>query len=336
MMTNFKNFGLLFLSGLIAFFTSCDSPQNVPPVNNTLVKEVVVPDFNQDSAYAYVAAQCNFGPRVPNTKAHDLCATYFVQKLTDFGLQVQVQEFKSRAYNGLTLNGKNIIASLNPEKEQRILLCAHWDSRPYADHDPDPKNHYKPIDGANDGASGVGVLMEIARIIDKNQPNIGVDIVLFDLEDYGEHKSSNTNSQDSWGLGSQYWSAQPHKAGYQARFGILLDMVGAKNPTFTKEHFSMLYASGVVDKVWMSAAKLGYGQNFIDVRAGAVTDDHYYINKIIGIPTIDIIHYVQGSESGFYPHWHTMNDNISQIDPASLKIVGQTVLHVLFNEPVGN
>lgn len=324
------------LSILIVVVSACTSCQQDNSGNQTTsaadTTAVVIPQFNKDSAYSYVAAQCAFGPRVPNTKAHDLCANYFVENLKRFGLEVQVQEFKARAFDGTTLNGKNIIASTQPENPNRILLCAHWDSRPFADNDPDPKNFYKAIDGANDGASGAGVLMEIARILGTNKTNLGIDIVLLDLEDFGAHKNAEERSEDSWGLGSQYWSQQPHKPGYTARFGILLDMVGAKNPIFTKEHYSVTYASGILDKVWMHAAKLGYGKYFPDMNEGAVTDDHVYINKNLGIPTIDIIHYDTQSGTGFYPYWHTIKDNMEQIDAETLNIVGVTLLSVIFNE----
>lgn len=145
----------------------------------------VYPAFNGDSAFNFVKRQVDFGPRVPNTEASIRCATWMMQTLQRYTPHVQVQQFKARAYNGLILNGRNIIASFNLDAKARILLASHWDSRPYADHDPDPANHRKPIDGANDGASGVGVLLELARIMHQHTPSIGVDIVLFDAEDYG-------------------------------------------------------------------------------------------------------------------------------------------------------
>lgn len=315
--------------------TSCGNESPTPSTPNKAVakKEVIVPEFNQDSAYRYVKEQVDFGPRVPGSKAHTECAAYFVNKFKSFGAQVTEQKIKARAFDGKILSGVNIVASYNPDAQKRILLCAHWDSRPFADNDPDKTNYNTPIDGANDGASGVGVLMEIARQIQAQPIGVGIDIVLFDLEDYGQpHESKLPKMQDSWALGSQYWSKTPHTPGYRARYGILLDMVGAKDAVYTKEYFSMGYASGIVEKVWKHAAQLGYGDVFLNIEAGSVMDDHVYINKYAQIPTIDIIHHVEGSETSFFQHWHTVNDNMDAIDPISLNIVGRVVLDVIYHE----
>ena len=330
-----RNIIHLFVITLLAVgMASCENETPAPakPKKQETKKAVIVPEFNQDSAYRYVKEQVDFGPRVPNSKAHGQCASYFVQKFKSFGAEVTEQKFKSRAFDGTILNGVNIIASYNPSAHKRILLCAHWDSRPFADNDPDPKNHNTPIDGANDGASGVGVLMEIARQIQANPMDIGIDIVLFDLEDYGQPQGSTyPQVEDSWGLGAQYWSKTPDPNGARAQFGILLDMVGAENITFTKEYFSVYYASGVVEKVWNKAAQLGYSNIFINREAGAVTDDHVYVNKLAKIPTIDIIHHVEGSQS-FFPYWHTLKDNMDAIDPNSLNIIGVVLMNVIYNE----
>ncbi|MDK2908766.1 MAG: hypothetical protein PWR20_333 [Bacteroidales bacterium] len=294
----------------------------------------VYPAFNGDSAFNFVKRQVDFGPRVPNTEASIRCATWMMQTLQLYTPHVQVQQFKARAYNGLILNGRNIIASFNLDAKARILLASHWDSRPYADHDPDPANHRKPIDGANDGASGVGVLLELARIMHQQTPSIGVDIVLFDAEDYGPPSDLQTDEgNDWWGLGSQYWSRNPHQPGYQARYGILLDMVGVQNPTFPMEGFSLYYASSVVKKVWDVAATLGYGSAFIPEPGGYITDDHYYVNKIARIPMINIIHLERNPDGGtFYPYWHTMGDSIDKVDENSLQMVGEVLVKVIYDE----
>ena len=143
------------------------------------------PSFNADSAYAYVEKQVSFGYRVPNTPAHKACGDYLVSELKRFGAQVYEQEATLKAYDGTPLESRNIIGSFNPDKDKRILLFAHWDTRPYSDHDPDPANHKKPLDGADDGASGVGALLEIARQMGMKAPEVGVDIIFFDAEDYG-------------------------------------------------------------------------------------------------------------------------------------------------------
>ncbi|MEE4178582.1 MAG: M28 family peptidase [Bacteroides sp.] len=321
---------------IMLFAIACSNSGNRQAGNNPAAKNntpsVQVPVFNQDSAYAYVASQVAFGPRVPNSEAHQQTAHWLATTLGRFADTVQVQQAKVRAYDGTVLNISNIVASFKPGASSRILLCAHWDSRPYADFDPDPANHYTPIPGANDGASGVGVLIEIARVLSQNEPGIGIDIVLFDAEDYGEHEQSNQNAEDSWGLGSQYWSNTPHRHDYNARFGILLDMVGAGGAQFRQEGFSMFYAPNIVRKVWATARRIGYGAYFVEQQGGYVTDDHYYVNKIRNIPTINIIHQEDNNLHGFFPQWHTLEDDMDIIDPNTLKAVGQTVLAVIFEE----
>ena len=274
--------------------TSCGGSKKKNNIIDTITNKpsVNVPVFNEDSAYSYVEKQVKFGPRVPNTPAQTKCAEYLAGKLKSFLGNVIVQETKVKAYNGKMLTCKNIIASYKPEINDRIFLSSHWDSRPYADNDPDPKNFNTPIDGANDGASGVGVLIEIARQIKLNNPPIGLDIILFDAEDYGQPEfSKEPKDETTWCLGSQYWAKNPHKLKYYAKYGILLDMVGGRNATFPKEEYSLIYAPDVVRNVWNDAFKAGYSNYFIDDSPGQqIIDDHLYINKIIGIPTIDIIH----------------------------------------------
>jgi hypothetical protein len=287
-------------------------------------------DFDAASAYGYVKKQVEFGPRVPNTPAHEACAEWFAKTLKQWTPDVVVQSFQAKAFDGKVLNGKNIIASFNVEAKDRILLCAHWDSRPFADHDPDPANHYKPVMGANDGASGAGVLLEVARQLSLKKPAAGVDIVLLDLEDYGEHSDWRGNaSPDSWCLGSQYWARNPHRPGYAARFGILLDMVGAFDAVFPMDGTSMYFAPAVMKKVWGIAAGLGFSKYFLAKETDPLIDDHLYINSKAGIPTIDIIHYDSARE-GFPASWHTVGDTLDKIDVETLRAVGRTVLAVVF------
>lgn len=290
------------------------------------------PEFNSDSAYYFIEKQVAFGPRVPNTKEHAACADWLKNKLSSFnGWEVQIQEFKARAFDDKILNGKNIIASYNKNASKRILLFAHWDTRPFADQDSIDKN--KPIPGANDGGSGVGVLLEIGRQISLNPINIGVDIILFDAEDYGQPDGTMIpRKPDTYCLGSQYWAKNPHLPGYRAYYGILLDMVGAKDATFTMEATSMYYASNVVEKIWAVAHKLGYGNYFLYKRTDGITDDHYYVNTIANIPSIDIIQHDPETRSNFGKYWHTHDDNMDVIDRNTLKAVGQTLLQVLYNE----
>ena len=291
-----------------------------------------VPEFNADSAYTYVEKQVAFGPRVPNSEAHKACANYLADELKRFGAKTFVQEANLTAYDGTRLSSYNIIGSYNPDMDNRVLLFAHWDSRPYSDHDPDPANHRKPLDGADDGASGVGALLEIARQLQMKDPGIGVDIIFFDAEDYGTPEFVDDYKPDTWCLGTQFWTRNTHVPNYRAKYGILLDMVGGRGATFFKEYQSVRAAAPIVEMVWSAARNLGYGKHFINADGGAVTDDHQYVISGLGIPCIDIINYDPDSEKGFPDYWHTQRDNMSNIDRETLKAVGQTVLHVIYNE----
>lgn len=287
------------------------------------------PVFDAASAYGFVKAQVEFGPRVPGTPAHAACADWFVRTLKQWTPVVVVQSFQAKAFDGTILNGKNIVASFNAGAADRILLCAHWDSRPFADHDPDPANRTKPVMGANDGASGVGVLLEVARLLSLMKPASGVDIVLFDLEDYGEHRDWRGNaSPDSWCLGSQYWARNPHRPGYKARYGVLLDMVGASDAVFPRDGTSLYFAPAVVKMVWETARGLGYSRYFLDRESDPLIDDHLYINQIARIPTVDIIHY-DPDRGSFVSSWHTVGDTLDKIDANTLKAVGRTVLALI-------
>jgi hypothetical protein len=291
-----------------------------------------VPVFNADSAYYFVERQVLFGPRVPNTQPHIEAGNWLFETLAGFSDTVYVQSSKVRASDGTILDIRNFIGSFQPDKVNRILLCAHWDSRPWADHDPDPANHYKPIAGANDGASGVGVLLEIARLLHITAPHVGVDIIFFDGEDYGQHRLTDTRDNDSWALGSQLWSTRPHTPDYNARFGILLDMVGARDATFKHEGYSMMYAPNIVRRVWNTARNAGYGSFFVNTEGGYIIDDHYYINRNRHIPVINIIDQRDNTPHGFFPYWHTVGDTMDVIDAQTLKAVGQTVLTVIWND----
>ncbi len=295
------------------------------------------PQFSGDSAWHYAEAQTLFGPRTPNSAAHKACKAYLVATLKRFGASVTEQSFTVRAWDGNDLKATNIIASLFPEKQERIMLCAHWDSRPWADQDPNPGNHKKPVLGANDGASGVGVLMEIARILGNKDltafPSVGIDLVLFDVEDYGTPTwFEGEKREDSWCLGSQYWSKQASGSGYKARYSILLDMVGDQKPTFHWESYSLANAPSVVSKVWNAASSLGYGNLFLSREGGYITDDHLPVNQLAKIPCIDIIDFNPAKPTGFPSYWHTLGDTMDKLDPSTLKAVGETLIKVAFSE----
>jgi len=322
------------LSLMMLVLASCGTqPGNKSSEKQHKVKSNVIAGFNADSAYSFTEQQVAFGPRVPGTDAHAKCAVWLTEKMKQFSDTVYIQKFRARTYDGVTRNGTNIIGVLNPEASSRVLLLAHWDSRPFADYDPDPKNYHTPIDAANDGASGVAVLMELMRQFKMKNPGVGVDVLLVDLEDWGPPNFENHPPNESdWGLGSQYWAKSPHIQGYDANYGILLDMVGAKNPTFKKEYYSMGYASYVVNEVWRTADNLGYGDIFVKEEGGAISDDHVFINKYSNIPTIDIIHLDSHSSNGtFYEYWHTTGDTMDKIDKKTLEIVGKVVGTVVYN-----
>ena len=316
--------------------TSCGGGKaTVPSAKISMpAQQAVAPSFNADSAFSYVKAQTDFGPRVPNTTAHKKCAEWLEQKLKSFGAETVVQNIQVTTFDGTLINGYNIIGQINPESNKRIILCAHWDSRPWADNDPNPANHKKPVDGANDGASGVAVILEIARQLQIKAPAIGIDCIFFDAEDWGPGDSYTGRSlPEHWGLGSQYWSRRPHKDGYIARYAVLLDMVGGKGARFYREGISNHYAKEIVTKFWDAAGNIGHRAYFPQEDAGYVTADHYFINSIARIPAIDIIPYMaECRESTFGPTWHTVNDTAENIDRNTLKAVGETVLYVIYNE----
>lgn len=320
---------------LLAVLTACGNKKKAQAATEDNATTVAGPQFNADSAYAYCAAQCEFGPRTMNSEAHDSCGSWIARKFREAGLSVNLQKATLRGYDGTQLRATNIIASYKPELKERVLVCAHWDSRPWADNDPDSANWRKPVMAANDGASGVAVLLELARIIGaQDSLAIGVDLVCFDAEDWGVPQwSDSPDDGNSWALGANHWAENAARDGYKARFGILLDMVGGRGATFYQEGVSLQYAPQVVDKVWTAAADLGYGSMFPATAGGMVTDDHVPVNEKAGIPTIDIIpYYPDCAESSFGPTWHTLSDTMDNIDRNTLKAVGQTVVQVLFTE----
>lgn len=317
---------------LLTGTTACGNRTSSRSQETDTIAMAPAPEFNADSAYAFTAAQCAFGPRVPNTEAHKLCGNYIAEKFRSYGALVTDQYADLTAFDGTILKARNIIASYNPDAEARLLICGHWDSRPWADNDPDSANWHKPVLAANDAASDVAVMLEMARVIAQNPLKIGIDFICFDAEDYGAPQWINSNEENDWCLGSQYWAENPHKFGYKARFGILMDMVGGQGSTFSKELFSKEYAAQVVDIVWNTAAQIGYGNYFLNRDGGYITDDHLPVNRIAKIPCIDIIPYFSDGPSGFGPTWHTVNDDMEHIDKNVLKAVGQTVLQVIYNE----
>jgi Zn-dependent M28 family amino/carboxypeptidase len=302
--------------------------------------------FNADSAYQFCAAQCDFGPRTMNSEAHERCAQWISQKFQQYGYTVELQKADLKGYDGTILKSTNIIASSQPSTPNsqlpKVLICAHWDSRPWADNDPDSANWRKPVMAANDGASGVAVMLELARLIQQHDSlNVAVDFICFDAEDWGIPQWDETgDGTDSWALGAQYWAkkyqekslhSQPSTLNYQ--YAILLDMVGGQGAKFYQEGYSKQKAGRIVEKIWRAAHAAGYGSTFPMQESGFVTDDHVPVNDIANIPCVDIInHYPDCPQSSFGPTWHTVNDDMQHIDKNTLQAVGQTLLQVIYNE----
>ncbi len=296
----------------------------------------VGPAFIADSAYRFCEQQCAFGPRIMNSEAHERCAQWIADKFRQYGMDVTLQQASLKGYDGTQLKSTNIIAAYKPQQKERILLCAHWDSRPWADNDPDEANHRRPVMAANDGASGVAVMLEIARLLATDTLGIGVDFICFDAEDWGtpQWAESQQGDADTWALGAQYWASNLHREGYTARYGILLDMVGGQGTRFFQEGVSMTYAPDVVKRVWNAAETIGYGSFFPKSEGGMITDDHLPVNERAKIPCIDIIPYYPDCQaSSFGPTWHTVSDDMQHIDKGTLQAVGQTIIQVLFSEP---
>ena len=330
-----KRFLPYYLFSLLLFLVACGTTKK-----SQVSQSVVSVAFNADSAYAFCAAQCSFGPRTMNSEAHEQCAQWIQQKFGQYGYQVSFQKADLKGYDGTVLKSTNIIASHQPsaishQPSSRILVCAHWDSRPWADNDPDEVNWRKPVMAANDGASGVAVMLELARVLQLNDSaRVAVDFICFDAEDWGVPQWSDQVDADSWALGAQYWAANPSPLNpkhYQ--YGILLDMVGGQGAKFYREYYSMRYARNVVERVWQAANTAGYGSIFPYKDGGGVTDDHLPVNEKAGIPCIDIInHYPDCEQSSFGPTWHTVNDDMQHIDRNTLQAVGQTLVQLIFTE----
>lgn len=284
-----------------------------------------IPLFSADSAYSFIEKQIGFGPRVPNTKAHDSCAAYLFNKLKSFGANVSYQTGEVKTFDGKTLKLKNIVAKYGENHPTNIMIMAHWDSRPWADRDPKTKD--KPVLGADDGASGVAVALELARQLQKKDPGVDVIILLDDAEDYG----SEDGDPESWCLGTQHWIKNYDWKSANISYGILLDMVGGKNAHFVQEGVSVQYAQNILDKVWSAAGRAGFSDYFLYQKANGITDDHTFINQYTSIPCIDIVNYYNNS----FPAWHhTIYDTLDNIDKSTLNAVGNTLMQLLYEKPI--
>jgi len=316
-----RNIGVVILLLVIGLF-SCKEDSAKKVNDKTEIqpakKKAIIPAIQADSAYYFIEKQLSFGTRVPGSEGHKAMKDWLVSTLKSMGLTVVVQEFKADFLGKKGVQSYNIIASLNPDHKQRMIIAAHWDTRLIAEKDSDESMRDKPIMGADDGGSGVAGLLEIARTMILNPIDLGVDFIFFDAEDQGENSIT-----ESWCLGAQYWSKNPHIKGYTADWGILLDLMGAKDAKFHKEGVSMYFAASWMDKVWALAQNMGYGKYFINQKIGDIVDDHFYVNRDAKIPMIDIIHTNPSGNFGHYHHTH--KDNIDIIDKNTLKAVIQVV-----------
>ena len=295
--------------------------------------------FSADSAYTYIAQQLAFGPRVPGTEAHEACGDWLVSELARHGAQVKSQYGTMTNYAGKPQDIRNIVAILEGNTPHAILLCAHWDCRPWSDEEERYEDRFEPVMGANDGASGVGVILEMVRQLSlrklRGEFVPSVQVVFFDCEDMGTPAHFTGSQRDhTWCLGSQLWAREYKQSNVECQmstvkcqYGVLLDMVGDPSATFPREYFSMQYAGSYVERLWREASKLGYGRYFVQQATYyPITDDHYYVNTIAGIPCLDIIDYKMNTETGFAHWWHTQHDDIQNINKQTLQAVGETVL----------
>lgn len=315
---------LSLLTSVLLVLSSCKQDVAIP-ADTTPKAPVVIPTANAENLYSLIEKQLSFGHRIPGTTEHLACRDWIVETMKSYGATVELQPFKASFYDVKGADAYNIIASFNPQDTHRVLLAAHYDTRMVAEKDEDKAMQNKPIMGADDGASGVAGLLEIARLISENPIDMGVDFIFFDAEDNGLPKESMT-----WCLGSQHWANNKHQKNYKAKFGILLDMIGSKGATFGKEGFSQAYAKSYQNKIWTLAQRMGYSDYFVDTTFGGIDDDHKYVNQA-GIPMLDIINYdLTADKFGHYHHTH--KDDISVIDKRTLRVVTQVVTAALYKE----
>jgi hypothetical protein len=297
--------------------TDTQQTQDAPPS-----KPVDIPVFDGTTAYNFLTAQTDFGPRNPGSEGHLNCLNYLQSEFDKYADSVTIQPFTVSGYGGEVLKLTNVLASFNPHAAKRVLLIAHWDTRPRSDQDKNPKNKDKPILGANDGASGVAVLLEIARNAKLSPPPIGLDLLCVDGEDYGKEGDLNY-----YLLGAKYFTKNM-PPGYSPIFGILLDMIGDKELSIKKERYSLQDAPDIVNLVWSTANELGYGQ-FSDDLQGWVTDDHLPFDDA-GIKTIDLIDFEYPDASNRF--WHTQEDTPDKCSAESLEAVGRVITTVIYRQ----
>ncbi len=316
---------------LLILVLGCGRTENRQKTESTQqqIPTMPVPAFSGSQAFEYLRQQCAFGPRNPGSRAHEQCLNFLTQQLQFCTGAVTRQNFPHTGYEHEPYTMTNVIATFNAPAAKRILIAAHWDSRPRSDRETSKALIEKPVPGANDGASGVAVLLELARIMKNNPPPIGVDLVLFDGEDFGK-----SGDLDNYFLGSRYFAAS-RPPGFNPRFGILLDMIGDRALQLPKEGFSVQYAPDVVQLVWDTARELGLPA-FTDAVGPMVEDDHVPMNNA-GIRMIDIIdsELIGGNTaSPERNYWHTQRDTPDRCSAQSLETVGTLLATIIYNKAV--
>lgn len=271
--------------------------------------------FSGEAALQYARAQTDFGPRVPGTQGHRQAGDWIVEQMRQRADTVIVQEWTHVTVDGDLLPMRNILARIRPELEQRILYVAHWDTRPIAENAPTAAERDQPISGANDGASGVGMLVALADALKETPPQFGVDLLFVDGEDYGDFG----DGRDVL-IGSKYFANNLPSENYRPLFGVVWDMVGAEGATFLYEGYSMQGAPEVVSRVWTTAADLGYQRYFVPRRGAGITDDHLPLLEK-GLRVIDVIDINENGQIR-YPHHHRLTDTIDKLSAETLQAVG--------------
>ncbi len=309
--------------------TSTPPPAQPSSPSASAIPPAPVPSFDADRAFKDIETQVDFGPRVPNTPAHSKEVEFLQKELLACTPSVVLQPFTAQGYKaGETLNLTNIIASFNPSATWRILILTHYDSRPWADEDPNPANHDKPVPAANDGGSGTAVMLELAREMKEHAPPIGVDLLFDDGEDYGKYTVDELNR---YFLGVKNFVASK-PANFNPRFAILLDMVGDKNAQFEPEQNSVQSAPNYVSEVWNTATALGLS-HFKSVQGQSISDDHMPLIQA-GIPSVDIIDGELVGHVAPQPdrkYWHTIDDLPKHLSPETLGEVGKLLLTLIYD-----
>ncbi len=312
---------------LVFLFAGCNKENRevIKPIFD-IVSADSIPHFNGRKAYEYCKTQVNFGPRNPGSNGHRQALNFLQIELNKFADSVALQNFTYTGYDNEILELTNIIAKFNPSAKNRIIISAHWDTRPRAEHAFDKNNVNKPILGANDGASGTAVILVLAELLKSHKPGFGVDLVLFDGEDYG-YESDLMN----FCLGSKYFASNISENNRPA-FAVLLDMVGDKDAVFPKEGNSLIYAEEIVNTIWNIAYNLN-ATKFIQKESSAVYDDHIPLNQA-GIRTVDIIDsYLIGANGPDKRrnYWHSDKDDMSNISSETLGQVGNVLVNLIYS-----